>query len=49
MDSRGNVRYDQRIADFEIGLGDELFIIGLFTRFFGRTNSLLSFVLATSQ
>ena len=28
---------DQRIADFEIGLGDELFIIGLFTRFFGRT------------
>jgi hypothetical protein len=28
---------DQRIADFQIGLGDELFIIGLFTRFFGRT------------
>ena len=28
---------DQRIADFEIGLGDEVFIIGLFTRFFGRT------------
>jgi hypothetical protein len=28
---------NQRIADFQIGLGDELFIIGLFTRFFGRT------------
>src|SRR5277367_5308825 len=28
---------DQRIAEYEIGLGDELVIIGLFTRFFGRT------------
>ena len=28
---------DQRIKDFDIGLGDELFIIGLFTRFFGIT------------
>lgn len=28
---------DQRVADFQIGLGDELFIIGLFTEFFGRT------------
>jgi hypothetical protein len=28
---------DQRIADFEIGLGDELVIVGLFTRFFGKT------------
>jgi hypothetical protein len=28
---------DQRIAEFEIGLGDEIFIIGLFTEFFGRT------------
>jgi len=28
---------DQRIADFEIGLGDELYIVGLFTRFFGQT------------
>jgi hypothetical protein len=28
---------DQRIAEFEIGLGDELVIIGLFTRFFGTT------------
>ncbi len=27
---------DQRIAEFDIGLGDELVIIGLFTRFFGR-------------
>jgi hypothetical protein len=30
---------DQRIADFEIGLGDELYIIGLFTRFFGKDNT----------
>lgn len=28
---------DQRIAEFDIGLGDELAIIGLFTRFFGQT------------
>jgi hypothetical protein len=28
---------DQRISEFDIGLGDELVIIGLFTRFFGRT------------
>jgi len=28
---------DKRIADYEIGLGDELIIVGLFTRFFGRT------------
>jgi hypothetical protein len=28
---------DKRIADYEIGLGDELVIVGLFTRFFGRT------------
>ncbi len=28
---------DQRIAEFDIGLEDELVIIGLFTRFFGRT------------
>ncbi len=28
---------DQRIEDYQIGLGDELFIIGLLTRFFGRT------------
>lgn len=28
---------DQRIAEYEIGLGDELYIIGLFTRFFGQT------------
>jgi hypothetical protein len=28
---------DQRIADFHIGLGDEIVIIGLFTRFFGST------------
>jgi len=27
---------DQRIADFDIGLGDEIVIIGLFTRFFGK-------------
>jgi hypothetical protein len=26
----------ERIAEFDIGLGDELVIIGLFTRFFGR-------------
>ncbi len=29
---------DQRIAEFSIGLGDELVIIGLFTRFFGSTH-----------
>jgi len=28
---------DKRIADFDIGLGDEIVIIGLFTRFFGKT------------
>lgn len=28
---------DQRIADFDIGLGDEILTIGLFTRFFGQT------------
>jgi len=28
---------DKRIADFDIGLGDELVTIGLFTRFFGQT------------
>jgi len=28
---------DQRIAEFDIGLGDELVIIGLFTRFYGQT------------
>ena len=28
---------DERIADFDIGLGDEIVIIGLFTRFFGKT------------
>jgi hypothetical protein len=28
---------DQRIRDFDIGLGDEIVIIGLFTRFFGKT------------
>jgi len=28
---------DKRIADFEIGLGDELVIVGLFTRFYGST------------
>lgn len=28
---------DQRITDFHIGLGDEIVIIGLFTRFFGST------------
>ena len=28
---------DQRIEDYQIGLGDELFIVGLFTRFFGKT------------
>jgi hypothetical protein len=28
---------DKRIADFEIGLGDEIVVIGLFTRFFGST------------
>jgi hypothetical protein len=28
---------DQRIEDYQIGLGDELIIVGLFTRFFGRT------------
>jgi hypothetical protein len=27
---------DQRIAEYKIGLGDELVIIGLFTRFFGN-------------
>ena len=27
---------DKRIAEFEIGLGDELVIIGLFTRFYGQ-------------
>ena len=27
----------ERIAEFEIGLGDELVIIGLFTRFYGQT------------
>jgi hypothetical protein len=27
---------DERIEEFQIGLGDELFIVGLFTRFFGR-------------
>lgn len=27
---------DGRIAEFDIGLGDEIVIIGLFTRFFGR-------------
>jgi hypothetical protein len=26
---------DERIEEFQIGLGDEIFIIGLFTRFFG--------------
>jgi hypothetical protein len=26
------------IAEFDIGLGDELYIVGLFTRFFGRTH-----------
>jgi hypothetical protein len=29
---------DQRIADFDIGLGDELIVIGLFSRFFGSTH-----------
>lgn len=29
---------DKKIADFDIGLGDELVIIGLFTRFFGSTH-----------
>ena len=28
---------EQRIAEFDIGLGDEIIIIGLFTRFFGKT------------
>jgi len=28
---------DERIAKFDVGLGDELTIIGLFTRFFGAT------------
>ncbi len=28
---------DKRIADFDIGLGDEIVTIGLFTRFFGET------------
>lgn len=28
---------DQTIAEFDIGLGDELFIIGLFTKFYGKT------------
>jgi hypothetical protein len=28
---------EKRIADFDIGLGDELVIVGLFTRFFGST------------
>lgn len=28
---------DKRISDFVIGLGDEIIIIGLFTRFFGST------------
>jgi hypothetical protein len=28
---------DKRIVDFDIGLGDEIVIIGLFTRFFGKT------------
>jgi hypothetical protein len=28
---------DERIEEFQIGLGDEVFIIGLFTRFFGST------------
>jgi hypothetical protein len=28
---------DKRIADFDIGLGDEIVTIGLFTRFFGQT------------
>jgi hypothetical protein len=29
---------DERIAKFDIGLGDEIVIIGLFTRFFGSTH-----------
>lgn len=29
---------ESRIAEFDIGLGDELYIVGLFTRFFGRTH-----------
>jgi hypothetical protein len=29
---------DGRIADFDIGLGDEIIAIGLFTRFFGSTH-----------
>ena len=28
---------DQKIAEFDIGLGDELVIIGLFTQFYGKT------------
>jgi hypothetical protein len=28
---------EQRIEQYQIGLGDEIFTIGLFTRFFGRT------------
>ena len=28
---------DERIAEFDIGLGDELVIIGLFTQFYGQT------------
>jgi hypothetical protein len=28
---------DQKIADYDIGLGDELVIIGLFNQFYGRT------------
>jgi hypothetical protein len=34
--SEGMFATDERITEFDIGLGDELVIIGLFTRFFGR-------------
>jgi hypothetical protein len=34
---------DQRIQDFDLGLGDELVIVGLFTRFFGSTRPILVF------
>lgn len=33
----GILATDQRIAEYDIGLGDELIIVGLFTRFFGST------------
>jgi hypothetical protein len=34
----GVLATDERIAEFDIGLGDEIVIIGLFTRFFGSTH-----------